>query len=160
LAQIDGSKIKNNNTDELEIGQILEKVMKFLRLFMCETLAKRILSMILIVAGLPDTRVTELTGLCDRSVRSLKKAIDNGNMDGLFTVGGGGRKRKMMNIEDDVVVEINRNNYHSRQQIADMVHEKFGIGVSLPVIGRLLKKRHQATKMRFVSGQGRCGKTT
>jgi transposase len=58
----------------------------------------------------------------------------------MFHVAGGGRKRKLLDLEESIVKEINNNNYHSHQQIADMIHEKYGIRVSLPVIGRLLKK--------------------
>lgn len=135
---------KTNNTKSVfNVGgsQIIGKAIAFLRLFMCETLAKRVLSLVLIVAGVPNGRVTELTGLCNRSVRSLKKAIDSGDTEQLFTVRGGGRKRKLASVEADIAEEINNNNYHSRQQIADMILEKFGINVSLPAVGRLLKKK-------------------
>jgi transposase len=120
--------------------QIINKIMKFLQLFMCETLVKRIVSLIMIAFEVPNARITELTGLCDRSIRTLKKKIDDGDIDSLFIVGGGGRKRKLHDVEGAVVEEIEKNNYHSRQQIADMIDEKFGIKVSLPAIGRLLKK--------------------
>ena len=117
-----------------------EKVMKFLRIIMTETVVKRIVSMILISVGIPNKRVTELTGLCDRSVRALKKSLERGEIDSLFHVGGGGRKSKLKEIENSIIEEIERNDYHSRQQIADMIMEKYGVKVSLPVIGKLLKK--------------------
>ena len=120
--------------------QVIKKILRFLQLFMCETLAKRILSMVLITVGVPNSRVTELTGLCDKSVRVLKKALEAGEFDNLFYVGGGGRKRKLIDVEEAIVEEVKNNNYHSHQQIADMVHEKYGIKVSLSVVGRLLKK--------------------
>jgi hypothetical protein len=43
---------------------------------MTETLAKRIASMVLIAVGVTNDRVTELTGLCDRSDRELRKKIE------------------------------------------------------------------------------------
>ena len=122
-------------------GQIIRKVICFLQMFMCETLAKRIVSMILISAGLPNNRVTELTGYCDKSVRTLKKSLKAGEISGLFHVGGGGRQGKLVDVEQAVIEEVNKNHYHSRQQIADMVNEKFGIKVSPYAIGRLLKKK-------------------
>jgi len=121
-------------------NQVIEKTKQFLQLFMCETLVKRILSLVLIVAGVSNERVTELTGLCDRSVRALKKAVEAGNIESLFVVRGGGRKSKLAYVEGAIIDEINSNNYHSRQQIADMIHEKFGINISLQAIGNLLKK--------------------
>lgn len=149
---------KDNNSDMvlgLDAKQLAEKVMKFLGLFLCKTLVKRISSLILIAADVPNVRITELTGLCDRSVRSLKKAVGTGDIDGLFSVGGGGRKPKLAkDVEESIVEEIENNNYHSRQQIADMILEKYNIKVSLPAVGRLLKKRHQASKERFLASKG------
>ena len=65
----ENNKITDNT--KIEIDQ-MEKIISFLCMFMCETLAKRIVSMILLLAGMPNARVTELVNLCDRSVRSLK----------------------------------------------------------------------------------------
>ena len=119
---------------------IINKALIFLSLFMCETLAKRVVGMILIAVGVSDSRFAELIGLCDKSVRTLKKRLEDGELDSIFHVAGGGRKRKLIDVEGLIVEGINNNNYHSQQQIADMIHEKYGIKVSLPVIGRLLKK--------------------
>jgi transposase len=113
----------------------------FLRLFMCETLVKRLLSLVLLAAGLPNARVTALTGYCDRSVRQLRKEIADGNAENIFRVKGGGRKSKLLGVEQAIVDEINTNNYHSRQQIVDMIEEKFGLKISLSAIWRFLKKK-------------------
>lgn len=124
----------------IDSSATIGKILIFLRLFLCETLAKRIISMVLISAGLPDNQVAELTGLSHKSTRELTKGLENGEVDKLFHVGGGGRKRKLIDLEESIIDEINKNNYHSQQQIADMIHDKYGIKVSLPVISRLLKK--------------------
>jgi len=141
-------------------GQIIKKVLDFFQLFMCVTLAKRLLSMILIAVNVSDNLITELTGLCGQSVRTLRKALIAGNIDSLFHVGGGGRKRKLADVEDDIIEEINSNNYHSHQQIADMIQEKYGIKVSLPVVSRLLKKTGQAAKMRLATSESEPDGTT
>jgi transposase len=120
--------------------QVIVKVLIFLRLFMCETLAKRVLAMVFIAVGLPDKRIAELMGLCDKSVGTLKKGLESGALDSMFHIAGGGRKRKLADFEGSIVEEINSGTYHTHQQIADMIQEKYGIKVSLPVIGRLLKK--------------------
>ena len=52
---------------------VITKVIGFLQLFMPVTLAKRITAMVLLAAGIPVSRITELTGLCDRSTRSWRK---------------------------------------------------------------------------------------
>ena len=143
MSKAKNTKTKNDHehsTKTIDARQIIKKIMLFLQLFMCETLAKRILSIVLITVSVPNSRVTELTGLCDRSVRTLKRAIETGEIDSLFSVGGGGRKRKLINVEEAIIKEINNNNYHSQQQIADMIYEQYEIKVSQSVVARLLKK--------------------
>jgi transposase len=120
--------------------QVISKVLIFFRLFMCETLAKRVMGIVLAAVGLPDSRVAKLTGLSDKSVSVLKKGIENEELDHMFHVAGGGRKRKLADVEKTILEEINNGTYHSHRQIADMIEEKYGIKVSLPAIGRLLKK--------------------
>ena len=119
---------------------IIGKVVVFLRLFVCETLAKRVVGIILIAVGISEERVAELLGLSSKSVSAIKKGLENGEIDDMFHIAGGGRKRKLGDLEGSIIEEISNNDYHSHQQIADMVQEKYGIKVSLPVIGRLLKK--------------------
>jgi transposase len=123
-----------------EARQIIEEVMRFLQLLMCVTLVKRVVSMLLIAFGLPNKNVTELTGLCDKSVRTLRKSLENGEIDSLFSIGKGGRKRKLKDVESEIVEAVNSGSYHSQQEIADMVHERYGIRVTPNTISRLLKK--------------------
>jgi transposase len=124
----------------IEAEKIISKIIKFLEMFMCKTLAKRIVSMVLISVGVADERVTELTGGCNKSARVLKKSMKNGEEDKLFMVGGGGRKQKRQDVESAVIEEIEKNDYHTRQQIADMILEKFGIKVSVITVKKILKK--------------------
>ncbi|MDR0580865.1 MAG: hypothetical protein LBG04_01985 [Holosporaceae bacterium] len=143
MNKTDKSQGKERNSElELHPGaiQILKMVMAFLELFMCKTLVKRIMCLVLIAVGLSNPRITELTGLCNRSIRTLRKAVADDDMENIFTVEGGGRKGKLADVEKEVVEEIEKNNYHSRQQIVDMILEKFKLKVSLSAVGRLLKK--------------------
>jgi len=119
---------------------IIKAVIEFLQLFMCETLSKRIMSMILIVVGVQVSQIAELTGLCSKSILTFQKTIEAGEYENLFHVGGGGKKRKLLDVESEIIDEINKNDYHSQQQIVDMVFEKYGIKVSQSTIHRLLKK--------------------
>ena len=72
---------------------------------------------------------------------------------------GSGKKRRTAGLEDEIIAEIERNNYHTRQQIADMIQEKFHVKVSVATVGRLLKKRDQKTEKRFPSSESRHRKT-
>ena len=125
----------------IKAEEIIPKIMIFLRLFMCDTLVKRIMSMLLLSLGVEKSRVTELTGLCARSVHSLKKAMEKGDIESQFKVETGrGGKRKLQDIEGAIIEEVEKNDYHSQQQIADMIEEKYGLKVSARSVGRLLKK--------------------
>jgi len=136
----DAGQATENPGSQFGAEQIIGKVLIFLRLFMCETLAKRVLGIVLVALGLPDYRVAKLCGLSEKSVGTLKKRLGNGEFDSMFHVAASGRKRKLADFEGSIVEEINNGTYHTHQQIADMIQEKYGIKVSLPVIGRLLKK--------------------
>jgi DeoR/GlpR family transcriptional regulator of sugar metabolism len=125
---------------QINANEIIKTTIKFLQLIMTETLAKRIVSMILIVVGTPDARVTELTGLCDRSVRTLRKKLEDNETEGIFQVHGGGGKSKLVDFESAIIEEIETGNYTNRQQIADMINEKHGVTVSLNTISNFLKK--------------------
>ena len=126
--------------NQIDANKIINLIINFLRMIMTETLAKRITSLILISGGIPDARVTELTGLCDRSVRTLRKKLESGEVDNLFQVRGGGGKGMLVDFEAAITEEIETGNYTNRQQIADMIHAKYGIKVCLSTVTNFLKK--------------------
>ncbi len=97
--------------------------------------------MILIAAGATDERVTGLTGLCDRSVRALRKALREDEPLQLLSIKkGSGRKSRRADVESEIFKELERSDYHTRQQVADMIEEKFHIKNSVSAVGKLLKK--------------------
>lgn len=68
---------------------------------------------------------------------------------------GSGRKAKTENVEKEIITELETQNYHTRQQIVDMVKEKYHISISRSTAGRLLKKRVKMAEKQFVSRKGR-----
>ena len=93
-----------NNT-----SMVVRKVIEFLQHFMPVTLAKRMIAMVLLAAGVPTVRVTELTGLCDRSARGLLKCIQQNQLDGLFAIKrGSGKKSKTSDMEREVIADIEK----------------------------------------------------
>ena len=121
--------------------KIMRTIASFLLMFVPKTLAKRIVAMILLAADVPIPRVVELSGLCERSVRELKRAMAEKDVSGLLTLkNGSGSRSKTKGIEDEIIAEVERGNYHTRQQIADMVEEKFQVKISVTAVARLLKK--------------------
>ena len=122
-------------------GSIIASIISCFQMFMTETLAKRLVGMVLIAAGVPNSRISEITGLCDVSIRALKKTMAGGNVESLFVVRhGSGRPSKTKGLENAIAEELEANNYHSRQQVADMILEKFNIRISVSAAGKLLKK--------------------
>ena len=120
---------------------ITKAVIQFLQMFLIGTLAKRIVGLVLVAVGIPNERIIELTGMSDRSIWYLKSAIQSGDIDSLFATGhGSGRPGKTKGIESAIVAELKNNNYHTRQQVAGMIQEKFGISMSVSAVGKLLKK--------------------
>jgi transposase len=120
---------------------IIKAVVQFLQMFMPEVLARRVVSVVLIAIGTANDRITEATGLSDRSIWRLKNTINSGQIDGLFSTGYGiGRPGKANGFEREIAEELGKNNYHNRQQVADMIYEKFGITMSVSAVGKLLKK--------------------
>jgi transposase len=81
-----------------------------------------------------------LTNLCDRSVRTLRSKLEKGETEDLLQVRGGGRTRRLIDVEQAIINEVNEGTYHTHQQIADMTAVKFGLKVSSATIRRLLKK--------------------
>ena len=126
--------------------KIVDSICSFLQLFISPVIARRLISAILIIAGVRSSEITRLTGLCERSVRNLKNQLVTGNTDGLFEVNGGrGRKSKFKDIESQIVKKKEKGNYQTLQQIADMVNDKFDINVSIMAVSRLLKKTKSAS---------------
>ena len=124
----------------------VKAISSYLQLFISPVIARRIISTILIVAGVRSSRITELTGLSERGVYDLKKQLMSNDLGTLFEIKAGrGRKSKIKDVESQIVEEIENGNYQTLQQIADMIQEKFEINVSLMSVSRLVKKTKSAS---------------
>ncbi len=146
------NKIAKNNyiIDEKNAIGIISIILNFLAIFMPMTLAKRVVGIILIAVGLQVSQIAKMTGITERSIRSYGKVIREGKTDSLLKLKEGrGRKGKAADVETEIIEEVEKGNYHTRQQIADMIKEKFQISISVYSIGRLLKKRRSQIEERF-----------
>jgi transposase len=135
--------IRNDETmsDNERSIKIMGTIISFLLVFAPKTLVKRTVAMILLTADVPIPRVVALSGLCERSVRELKRAMAEKDVSSLLTLkNGSGSRSKTKGLEDEIIAEVERGNYHTRQQIADMIEKKFQIKVSVTAVARLLKK--------------------
>ena len=128
-------KLSDNTSD------ILEQVIEFLQLFLPATLAKRLVAILLLAIGIPVKNAVELTGLCEKSMWTLKKKIRENSVRELMVIkSGNGRKAKSDGLEEQILSELESGTYHTRQQIADMIEEKYHVRISRSAVGRLLKK--------------------
>ena len=133
-------KNKTVSVDNKNPDIIMEAVISFLSIFMPITLVKRVLSLVLIAAGLDSKNIHRLTGYGDSTIRKLRSDMRKKSISELLVIRGGGRKTKSDGIENDILNELEKGNYHTQQQIADMVKEKFNVTMSVSAVGRLLKK--------------------
>lgn len=140
-------KESNQAHDILEIkipenaADIFRQVIEFLQLFLPVTLAKRLAAIILLAAGMPVRDAMKLTGLCEKSMWTLKKQLREQSVSDLMAIkSGSGRRGKAAGIEKQILAELESGNYRTRQEIADMIEDKFHIKVSRSCVGRFLKK--------------------
>ena len=142
-------------TGSINSKAIMDAVISFLAVFMPITLVRRTLSLVLIAAGLDNDTIHRLTGYGHSTIRKLKADMREKSVPDLLTIRGGGRKAKLSGIEDEILSELESGNYHTRQQVADMIKDKFGISISVSAVGKFLKKRLQKAKVRVDPSQGR-----
>ncbi len=122
-------------------GRILKQAVGFLETLLPKTLAKRLVGIILLAIGIPVKTATSLAGLSEKSLWTLHKQLSESDVSEIMVFHyGGGRPAKASGLEEQILAEIEANNYHTRQEIADMILEKFHVKMSRTSVGRLLKK--------------------
>lgn len=135
----DNNSFKENASERNK--HVMSGIVNFLLIFIPKTLVKRIAAMILLSADVPTLRVMELSGLCERSVRGLKRDMQEKDVSSLLSIkNGSGSRSKTKGLEEEIIAEVEKGNYHTRRQIADMIEEKFHIRISVTAVARLLKK--------------------
>ena len=73
--------------------------------------------------------------------RALRKALREADPAQLLSIKrGSGRKSRTADVEAQIFEELERNNYRTRQQVADRIEERFHIKLSVSAVGKLLKK--------------------
>ncbi len=136
----------SQNERQLISLKVIKGISSYLQLFISPVIVRRIISAILIIAGIRNPKITELTGLSERGICDLKNQIMSDDIENLFEIKAGrGRKSKTRDIESQIVAEIEKGNYQTLQQIADMIRDKFEINVSLMSVSRLVKKTKSAS---------------
>ncbi len=122
-------------------ASVLKQAVRFLEIFLPKTLAKRFVAIILLAIGIPVKTAVELSGLSERSLWTLHKQLTESDVSEIMVFHyGGGRRTKASGLEEQILAEIEANNYHTRQEVADMILEKFHVKISRTSVGRLLKK--------------------
>lgn len=139
-SRVGRQKIVYSHTGEFD-GWV-PATMEFLGTLMPPTLSKRAAAMLLLVAGMGNEEIVEFTGMCIRSVRALRKTMEEQEPTAeLFAIKpGSGRKKKTEGIEEQVWAELDTGKYHTNRAVADMLKEKFGIEASANLASRLVKR--------------------
>lgn len=131
---------QEHNVLEIKIPEnaagIFQQVIEFLQLFLPITLAKRFIAIILLAIGMPVKDAVKLTGLCEKSMWTLKKQLREQPVSNLMIIkSGSGRQGKCAGIEQQILAELESGNYRTRQEIADMIEDKFHVKVSRSCVG-------------------------
>ena len=79
--KIETSSNENNNSDV-----IMKAVMSFLAVFMPITLVKRVLSLVLIAAGIDNKNINWLTGYGESTIRKLKSDMRKKSLSEILTI--------------------------------------------------------------------------
>ena len=136
---------RNPYVEDGNAAMLMGMVLSFLGLFLPKTLAKKVVCTILLVSGAPVARATLLSGLTERCVRDIGRIVRSGKLSNvLASRQGSGRKSKTAAVEEEIIAEMSKKDYHTLQEIADMIKEKFRIVLSLPSVSKLLKKTTSA----------------
>ena len=122
-------------------------VREFLDTMMPETLSKRAASTMLIAAGLGNEKIVELTGMCIRSVRTLRKLMQEQEAtSSIFSIKpGSGRKKKTAGMEEEIFAELDKGEFQTHKDVIKMLKEKFGIEVSINLLSRLMKRWRESS---------------
>ena len=131
------AKKQHNAEDSLQQDDLLQRriqtLIKWLGLLVTLTLAKRFVAMILLSLEFSINRVMELTQLSDRTVYDIKRKMNKQTPEAIAVLlqikSGRGREGALTDVEDEIIAEVNSNNYVSHQHIADMIKEKFKVTV-------------------------------
>ena len=118
----------------------IEKIVDYLTNFISDTVARRIIVLILLCAGVPIWTIAELSTFCTKTVYKIQKAAREGRFSDIFTINGGGRPSKLGDIADKVLDVLEKENFHTYQEVTDMIHDRFGVSVSVSAVHRFLKK--------------------
>lgn len=120
----------------------VDATMEYMGTLMPPTLSKRAAAMLLLVAGMGNEEIVALTGMCIRSVRALRKTMEEQEPTSeLFAIKpGSGRKKKTEGIEEQVWAELDTGKYRTNKAVADMLKEKFGVEASVNLASRLVKR--------------------
>ncbi len=122
-------------------ADIFRQVIGFLQLSLPVTLAKRLVAIILLAIGMPVEDAVRLTNLCEKSMWTLKKQLREQPVSDLMVIkSGSGRRGKTAGIEKRILAGLGSDDYHTRQEIADMIGDRSHVKVSRSCVGRLLKK--------------------
>ena len=90
--------------------------------------------------GFDNKNINRLTKYGESTIQKLQSDMRKKSLSALLTIRGGGRKATSAGIEKEILNELEKGNYHTRQQVADMIKERFNITVSVTAVSRLLKK--------------------
>ena len=81
---------------------LAKEIIRYLAELMADTMAMRIVALVLICAEVPVWVISDLSGFCTKTVYKLQKLAREGRFSELFSISGGGRPSKLADIKDNL----------------------------------------------------------
>ena len=131
------------NLDEARVH--IAQVITFLSLVMPQTLAVRVVAIILLSIGVPRNTIVDLYVCCRRSLCTYSKAIVNGQLESLFTIKKGAGRLPFFsllggkNYADEIRHVLDTENFCCAADIQRMLKERFGLEATISTVKYMLK---------------------
>lgn len=133
-----------NIQNTIDARVVVNGIIEFLKIFLAPTYAVRLVGLILLAVGQTPEQTSQLTGVTKRTVRNWRRLLSlvvvSSDIHGMLRRPRVDLGTKTAGLEAEILEELNRGNYHTRRQIADMIQDRFGITLSLSSVSRLLRR--------------------
>ena len=124
--------------------ELMEQIISCMATYMPEWLAKRVIRFLLLCFNVDKETIRKLTSGSTKAIPSSKVGPRAEKDVELQEIQGDGQKSSFADMEEEIVEELKTGKYHTQQEIADMIAEKYGIRKVSRASLRKLRKKAQS----------------
>ena len=119
----------------------METVIKFLEKHFTKTRVRILICLILMAVGFTNSQIKDKLKLDYKSLKKYRNALDNKDIECLFSNGGNRRKSDLDKHTDEIKRDFDENPPTTLKVASDRIKELTGKTLSLNRLGIFLKKR-------------------